>query len=91
MYRTGARVFTRPRMSQVGPPFPIGTPEFIRWRNIVHLNGMVGDILGEIFIVEEADPSMKEKLSAIKEAVIRLRTKLDYYDGQGTQEIGQPC
>ena len=91
MLRTGARVFTRPRMSQVSPPFPVGTPEFIRWPNIVYLNGMVGDILGEIADVEEADPSMKEKLSGIKKAVIRLRSTLDYYDGQGTQELGHPC
>ena len=68
MYRTGARVFTRPRMSQVEPPFPVDTPEYVRWRNIVYFNGMVGDILEQIFVAEEADPSMKEKLSAIKEA-----------------------
>ena len=78
-------------MSQSRPPFRLGSPEFIRWRNIVYFNYLVGDILGEIADVEEADPSMKEKLSGIKKAVIRLRLTLDYYDGQGTQELGQPC
>ena len=88
--RRTARLWTRPRMSQVRAPFTPGTDEYRRWRNVLHINGGLCNILNHLDEKEDKDPSLRGKLDDIRNEVRRLRDRLDYYDGQGHTEIGQP-
>ena len=56
----------------------------------MYFNGRVCDILRLVEKAEQEDPSLKEKLSPINDALLSLRASLDYYDGQGTKELGIP-
>ena len=85
-----ARLLTRPRMSQTRPPFRPGTDEYRRWRNVVHINGELCDILRHICEKEDKDPSLRRKLDDVKAKLRSLRDSLDYYDGEGHTEFGQP-
>ena len=86
MRRTN-KLWTRPRLSQVRPPFDEGTPEYNRWRNVVHINGDLCNILNHLDEKEDKDPSLRGKLDDIKKEVRQLRDLLDYYDGQGRSEF----
>ena len=59
-------------------------------RNVVHLNGRVYDILVLVSKADKEDPSMKEKISAIKSELLSLSCTLDYYDGEGNKELRVP-
>ena len=89
-YNRNARLWTRPRMSQLSAPFKPGTDEYRRWRNIVYFNGELCDILRHICEKEDNDPSLRGKLDDIKNEVRSLRDTMDYYDGQGHTEFGHP-
>ena len=81
------KLLTRPRMSQLRAPFDEGTDAYRRWRNVVHINGELCDILRHICEKEDNDPSLRGKLDDIKKEVRSLRDLLDYYDGQGRSEF----
>ena len=81
------KLLTRPRMSQLRAPFDEGTDAYRRWRNVVHINGELCDILRHICEKEDNDPSLRGKLDDIKNEVRSLRDLLDYYDGQGRSEF----
>ena len=89
MRRTN-KLWTRPRLTQVRPPFDEGTDAYRRWRNVVHINGELCDILRHICEKEDNDPSLQGKLEDIKNEVRSLRDTMDYYDGQGHTEFGHP-
>ena len=84
------KLWTRPRLTQLRPPFDEGTPEYNRWRNVLHINGDLCNILNHLDEKEDKDPSLRGKLDDIKKEVRQLRDLLDYYDGQGHTEFGHP-
>ena len=80
-----ARLLTRPRMSQVRAPFDEGTDAYRRWRNVVHINGELCDILRHICEKEDNDPSLRVEISVTFLIIsMRRKTKTRPYGASST-------